>query len=157
MTYFYFADGIHFDKVQPLINFINTTPGDLTIYINSGGGDTAVAEVLLDIFTENKDRITLVASVIYSAAFWIFYAYIGKKRLNDGCTGMWHMEAKDVSMRLDWKPNYTEGDHWKRELKDRLKGELKFANAILTKKEFKRYKRGLDVYFTYKRMKEIFK
>jgi hypothetical protein len=54
------------------------------------------------------------------------------------------------------QPTYSEDENIIKNWKERVKDEVEFVEKFMTPLELKKYKKGNDVYFTFKRMKEIF-
>lgn len=157
MKYYLHEDGIVADKIAPLIEFIHSNEGALTIGINSMGGESAAARFLLYILNENKDRITLVATTgIFSAAFELFYRFEGTKKMCKNCRGMFHYASMEVRIAANMKPDGAyEKSHWGLLKEDRSENEA-FAKTFMTSQEFNSMKQNNDIYFQFPRMKEIF-
>ncbi len=155
--YYVHAEGLRDEKTKPLIDFINNTPGNLVIGLNCGGGGEAMRIFIQQLFAENADRITLVALVgIYSAAFDLFYKYEGEKVLTHGVAGMYHFSSLEARINANGKPEIGEAAAIFEGIKMSKAREEKTAASFMNSSELKRYKRGEDVYFNFKRMKEIF-
>ena len=125
-----------------------------TIVINSGGGKSTIATVILDMINSNSKKFTLVSAGCYSAAFYIFYFSKCKRKLVHGSLGMHHKEyLKGICINSDRKPFY---DSDKCEIKNLKSIDDSFSYKFLSKKEAKMYDKSYDIYFTFKRMTEIF-
>lgn len=151
-----FESNIDEISTQKLIDFINQNQGELAIFLNSGGGKMESAALILEILDVEKH--TLIANGgVYSAAFWIFYQFKGKKKILPGTIAMWHQLSSETRINVDGKPTYTEGVYTRKRYKIEWKSELKFAKSIMTSKQLKRYKKGLDVYFLHEQFKKMIK
>jgi ATP-dependent protease ClpP protease subunit len=146
------------ESYNSLINFLNESQGEQkSILINSGGGEIAYCYATLHAIEKVSHEIELVGcNGVYSAAFEIFYKFSGKKVLLPYCKGMTHRPMLGVSLTDSLQTAFREDDCQKRTLKDNQQNLIDECSKFLTPKEMKDYKRGVDVYFTYNRMKEIF-
>lgn len=156
MKYFHFDSKIEEKSLDSFLHFINENEqGELSIILNSIGGKKNLTYVILDIINANADRITLISCGCYSASFFLFYKAKCKRKMTYGNVGMMHYASSDMNMMSNGKPSYSEDENviqnWKEDGE-----ELKFVEQFMTPKELKKYKKGNDVYFTFKRMKEIF-
>jgi hypothetical protein len=156
MKYFHLNGIIDEELFDKFIQFINENESERwTIVLNSGGGKQNLSQVILDVINIRKEYVTLISTGIYSSSFVIFYFAKCQKKMTIGSIGMIHLRSNDIRMQSHGKPEYTEGicvmSNWKvsREVDS-------FVEAFLTKSELKEYRRGNDVYFNFKRMKEIF-
>lgn len=140
-----------------IIDFVQNTDGPLTIGINSGGGSTGVAAFLLEFLNENKGRITLIGITgVFSAAFWLFYGFKGRKKIANNCRGMYHYATQDVRLCAKITPDGSSEESIISALKsDRIRNDA-FAGQFMTPKELRRFRQNLDVYFSPERMAEIF-
>lgn len=157
MRYHILSGRIEKASAKSLLEFIEENEGNLTIAIDSTGGEKTFATLINYALLKNEDRITLIALNIGSCAFDIFWEFSGEKCLAFGCIGMMHHSARDVSIQSNGKPSYDEGECHLKNLKTYRELELKIAQDICTKPELRRFKENRDVYFTFGRMLEIFK
>ena len=155
MKYFQLEGTIDESLVSKFMDFCNNNlSDDCTIVINSGGGKSTLATVILDIINSNADRITLISAGVYSAAFYIFYFAKCKRKIIYGSLGMHHKEyLKNIYITEKGKPKYQDDICQIENLKSVRDNFLK---KIMTKKEKFIYNNDDDVYFTFDRMKEIF-
>jgi len=158
MKYYYHADGIKHETLEKLISFIHENPtGEITMFLNSSGGDSGVSKIFTKILNDNKDRVTLIASAgVLSAGFYIFYNYKGERKMFNETKGMWHLAWQTLEMNHDWTPSSYQGECSKAEWEESRVENDSMAKSIMNKKELKRYNTGGEVYFTSKRMKQIF-
>lgn len=157
MKYFHIDSEINKELLNRFLEFANNNENeDWTINIYTSGGATVMAKSILYIINQRKDRVTLFCCEAYSAGFELFYDAKCRKVIVQKGKGMIHMNSSDISIQSNGKPSYSEGaciiKNWEQDKKE----DRSWIKQILTKKEYKRYKKGWDVYFTFKRMKEIF-
>ena len=157
MKYYLHAGGISVESVIQILDFVQNNDGDLTIGLNSGGGQTSVAAFLLDCLNANSERVTLTALTgIYSAAFWLFYNFKGKRKIASGCRGMFHYATQPVTLCATGRPDGFEDEAIVSALKhDKIANE-KIALEFMNPTELKKFKKNWDVFFGLDRMMEIF-
>ncbi len=132
----------------------NNTSEEWTIVINSGGGKSTLATMILSIINSNSDKITFISAGCYSAAFYIFFFAKCKRKIIHGSLGMHHREyLKGNYINDKGKPKYNDDICQIENLKSVRDNFLK---KVMTKKEKVIYNNDDDVYFTFKRMTEIF-
>ena len=155
MKYFQLEGTIDESLVTRFMEFCNNNLSEeCTIVINSCGGKSTLATVILDIINSNSEKITLISAGVYSAAFYIFFFAECKRKIIYGSLGMHQKEyLKNVYINEKGKPKYNDDVCQIENLKI-IKGN--FLSKIMTKKERLSYKNDDDVYFTFNRMKEIF-
>lgn len=132
---------------------------EVIIYLNSTGGRVASAEIIIDMINRNKDRITLIGiSILGSSAFRLFHKAQCKKELHPHCTGFWHQSTVKIDINQNGKPDGAWDKHWEKLNKVLKKETLQMSKEMgLSKKERKKIKKGYDIYFSAKRMKQLFK
>ena len=125
-----------------------------TVVINSGGGKSTLAEMIVEIINSHSENFTLVSAGCYSAAFSIFKFVKCQKKIIKGSLGMYHKEyLRDVFINKDNKPtNYSDLC----QIENFNCIDESWFEAMLNRKEKAIYRRGEDVYFTFKRMVELF-
>lgn len=155
MKYFQLEGIINEELLTRFLDCCNNNPDEeITVYINSNGGKTLLCTIITDIINHNSDRFTLVSCGSYSAAFDLFYHAKCKKKIVNQSMGMQHKEfLRDISINSDGKYVYTSDKY---ENKNNKTLDDSYIKEFMTKKEQKKYKKGDDIYFTFKRMKEIF-
>lgn len=155
MKYFQLEGIINEELLTKFMDFCNNyLHEDCTVVINSSGGKNNLATVILDIINSNTSKFTLVSAGCYSAAFYIFYSAKCKRKIIKGSIGMYHKSfAKDINVDSDSKPVYYEDKCLIDNFKDI---DNSFILNLLTPKEKKLFQKNDDVYFTFKRMTEIF-
>lgn len=155
MKYFHINGKIDEILLDKFIEFMNCNQeGDITIIINSGGGKSILATMLIDIININKDRISLVAAGIYSAAFEIFYFSKCYKYIIEHSVGMYHLGyVVDISIAIDGKIKFDEDINIYNNFK---LDKAHFVKTFMTKTELRKFNKREDIYFTFKRLTEIF-
>ena len=157
MKYFYFNDLFEENKTtKDFIDFINENQDELTIFLNSGGGNSNIKQVLLDILNENKERIMLKASYfIGSNAFRLFFEFEGKKKIMDATYGMFHLTIMEVAT-LENNETVESDKMTKENMLNFYFETIKFCERIgMTEEEIQKIKEGKDVYFNNKRLREF--
>lgn len=159
-TYFNFCDDISDERsggVEELISFINNTDGHLTIGIDSTGGQVGLSNFLAYILNRNKNRIKLVLHTFaWSAAFEMLYLFKGEIEVLPGALGMIHYAASRLDIDDRGKPvNPVDKAVMANSKKQRIERE-KMAKEVLTPSQFKRFKKGEDVFIYYEQLKEFF-
>jgi ATP-dependent protease ClpP protease subunit len=157
MKYFHLSGEINEKSLDDFLQFINENEiRELVIVLNSVGGKKNLTHVLLDIINLNYNSITLISCGCYSASFLLFYKAKCKKKMTEGCVGMMHYSSTNINTMSNGQPTYSEDENIIKNWKERVKDEVEFVEKFMTPLELKKYKKGNDVYFTFKRMKEIF-
>lgn len=156
MKYFHLHGELNNESLASFYNFLNQyETEDCTISIRSGGGMTCVAKSIINAINSRKETVTLICHEAYSGAFEIFYSSNCKKILAETCKGMYHLSAAKMWMIANKQPFEDEDKvivkNW-----EESSCQSEFVKKFMTKKELSEFKKGNDVYFTFKRMKEIF-
>lgn len=157
MKYFVIDGRIGKDMLVDFVNFYNSNAGeDCTITLNTGGGDSYVMWALIHMINE-MPKVRLLIQSVYSAGFEIAYATECEKLLSPTARGMCHQATSSVTLNQDTNVCYNEDKCIVRNLSIDRKIGNKVAKEVMTKSEYKRYKKDRDIYFDFKRMKQIFK
>lgn len=145
------------NPVKDLIDFINGTDCDLRIGFCSGGGEEGLSRYLLDCLNHNYNRITLMPyNFIGSAAFEVAYLFRGTVDIQQGLMGMVHYGSSRPTINDAGQLVYDADIARAKDRKGIKTWSKKFAKKVLKKKDYKKFKKGEDVYINYERMKEIF-
>lgn len=156
-TYHIFEGEIDASAVSSIIDFVQNTPGEIAVAINSSGGKTSTMRLLLHVLNQNKDRVTLIGLAgIFSAAFELFYSFEGRKAMTNGCRGMYHYSYCDVAIAANGKPENSGAESELLMLKQSKIREDSFVSRFLTSAELRKFKQNGDVFFSFERMKQIF-
>lgn len=156
MKYFPITDSINSEMLDRFIRFYNDYKDDAcTIVIHSRGGFTFVAETLVHMINQMPD-CTLMIHSAYSAAFELAMQTKCKKILSKFSRGMMHMGRLETSIGVDKKPYYDEDiNHTKNFHIEKRIGDV-MAKKIMNAAEIKKWKLREEVWFDFKRMKQIF-
>ena len=155
MKYFQLEGIINESLVTRFMDFCNNNISEeCTIVINSSGGKSTLATLVLDIINTHAEKITLISAGVYSAGFYIFFFAKCRRKIIYGSIGMHHREyLKDIYINEKGKPKYQEDICQIENLKCVRNN---FLEKAMTKKEKFLYNSDDDVYFTFNRMKELF-
>lgn len=155
MKYFQLEGIINEGLVTSFMDFCNNNiTEECTIVINSAGGKSTLATVILDIINSHSEKITLISAGVYSAAFYIFFYAKCKKKIIYGSLGMHHKcYLKDVFINEKGKPKYQEDICQIENLKST---KSNYLENFMTDEEKVLFDNDDDVYFTFNRMKELF-
>lgn len=154
MKYFHLNGIINEELFDKFITFYNETTEDYKVVINSRGGKSALADIIRNMIEESPVKVTLISAGCFSSAFELFYKCSGDKIICEGTTGMYHMPyIKDVSLGINNRPS------WEEDICNVSNFDIStvdFIKEFITTKELKKFHKNEDVFFTFKRMKEIF-
>lgn len=157
MRYHLLKGRIDPETVKATLDFICDVEGNLTVAIDSTGGEKAYSDMLLFALNQNKDRVTLIALAgVASCAFDIFYGFQGPRKMAFGCMGMTHYSTQSLDIHPNGGAAYAEGLCQKKNLKAYKERELSTLQEFATAIEVKQFRKGWDVFFSFHRMKEIF-
>lgn len=157
MKYFNIDAVLNMDMQKRFTDFANDNQDDdwtVTIYCN--GGMKIVEHYILSIINSRSDKVTVIAQEVYSAAFTLFMEASCKNVLTYGAKGMNHLGKSEMYIMSNGKPEYAEDRCILKNFKERQQEEYLKVAKYMNKKELKKFQKGDDVYFTFKRMKEIF-
>lgn len=157
MKTFAITENISDTLLERFISFSNDNWNQpWTIYINTNGGSQGISTSILFLINDHnkKYKTKIIGNRIYSGGFHIFYKTECEKFLTLDSVGMIHQGASDMRINSKSDPRYSEDIATIRNWKETKRYD--YAKAILTKKEFKLYKKDHEVYLTLKRLKEIF-
>lgn len=147
---------INNDMTQDLIDAINSQE-NLTIYLNSDGGEVYEMEALLHLITENKDKIRLIGyGRLFSAAFELFFKAPCHKEILPLTVGMAHLSSCPMNIDERGVPKDSYGQMEANELVSLFEQSSSFYKKVgLTSKELKDLKAGKDVFLSSERMKHL--
>ena len=153
-----FIGEIEKDEVNKLSEFVNAFPNEpITIYLESGGGSLAYARVFKDMITSHPDVTLVACHFIGSAAFDLFKAFEGKRKMTRLTSGMTHYSYKPFTLDERGKFVYNDANATLKTLKNVRSNSDAKAKRYMNNKEFKKFKKGKDVLFQPDRMEVIFK
>ena len=157
--YYIFEQRIDLESVRAFADWLGNRPeGNVLFGLSSGGGVVSATVYLLRILNENKDRITLqILGGVYSSAFLLAYKFQGPVSLAYGeSKGMFHYGLQSLNTDERAQVVYKEDRVCLENLKLTRKNSEEFAGTFMTPVELRKFKKGEDVFFNYKRMTEIF-
>lgn len=155
MKYYLFSGELTAKGIRPLLEFLNETEGEITLGMDSEGGDTCVGCFLLDVLEAHSDRLVLVAAGrVYSAAMDLFCLYSGEKRVCRNAMGMVHLAYTNSEVNSTGLTD-DETKAFMPMLKRAKKEDDKWVKRILTDDEFKRYNQGKEVYLDEARLRKL--
>lgn len=155
---FFYQSEITSEAVTSLVKLIEECEDDdIIIYFSSPGGDTIMADILINYINNSDRNIKIIAYwQISSVALHILLELSCDIEILDGVWGVVHLATRDVDMREMLSKDSLErflreeADGWsKKNVIDRYSKYLKPA-------EIKRLKRGGDVLLKPDRFKELF-
>lgn len=157
MKYYYFHHEIKPETTEKFLEFIQSNDGEITVFLNSPGGDDFDTFLLEKILNDNKDRITLIANgMIYSNAFRLFFKVNCKREIYPYTVGMFHQSGANRRICENGKLNYNEDMATQEAFKRKYKDSLKFCEKLgFTKAEMKKFKANDDVFFQEDRLREF--
>ncbi len=156
MKYFILNGGIEHrnTRVEELMHLISNEPGNITIALDSSGGNMAVGLFLLDMLNDNAHRIHLVAlSFIESMALTMWLGFKGYKSSYPCSSGTAHQSYLNVSINENHE--ISGNNYNKTTIGEARKIFEKYVEPNLTKKELQGYHNGEDVIITPVRLVQI--
>lgn len=155
--YYNFVGILNDDSFNKLSEYLSDHQNEtIFITINSGGGVSHLSKILAKMLNDRKDKISLCASGVFSAAFALFYRFEGQRFIVESTLGMYHYPYQTMDMNHNGTPSDAEGMCHKKQIKHTRSVALNFIKNFMTESETKKYQAGSNVYFTFERMKEIF-
>lgn len=141
------------DSYDSLAKFLSETEWEKWVILDSQWWATCYWILMSRQLELYKETTTLVCSTwAYSAAFKIFHDYTWKKLMCYWSRWMRHQGHQSIEINDNWMPTYQED---KVILKNN-KECIHWPFERMSDKEKKEFNKWRDVYFTFKRMKEIF-
>lgn len=158
MKYFIIDGRLGSEIKEKFVDFVNAYSDEhIHITINSTGGGSMHMNTIVGIINSQPQKFTVKLIAGYSAAFDLFRLVKCKREMIQRVIGMTHYSYDSFDMSVNGTFKYDDDEfkhqHYK---KDWATQERKVAKQILTKEEYKRFKKGKDVYLDPDRMKQIF-
>jgi ATP-dependent protease ClpP protease subunit len=157
--HYIFDQRIDIENVRAFAEWIGHRPeGNILFGLSSGGGILSAGTYLLRILNDNQERITLqILGGAYSTAFLVAYNYQGPVSLvfNES-KGMFHYGLQSLNIDERGQVVYKEDRVCLENLKLQRQHSERFVEKFMTPVEQRKFKKGEDVFFNYKRMSEIF-
>jgi ATP-dependent protease ClpP protease subunit len=144
------------EMLVKFVDFVNSNTDEAwTIIINSGGGNFLATETITRIVNLHKET-EIIVQAAFSAGFLFLIETKCKKTLSRTCRGMWHYGRWSIEYNDKHKPYYYDDECIIRNLPFHKKHSQSLAKKIMNTTEYKDFLKDRDVYFDFKRMKEIF-
>lgn len=133
------------------------TKGDnLVLYFSSEGGCADTSTAIVDVINKNKDIVSLIFyGQLFSAGMQIFLFTECYKEILEGTRGMYHFAWQSMMISEHGRPTSDYDLFSMREMKETKDENINKLKNKLTAKEIQSISKGKDVYFSYKRMKEL--
>lgn len=160
-------DDINEGMLQLLIDAYNklefTGTGELerlTIYFSSNGGENTSTAAIIDLINKNKDITTIIAyENLLSNGFRLFYAVECDRELLDTTIGMYHL-TRNEGVRL-YEGLKDQNHSYDLFVKKKL-NNFNYLNSThklveFTEEELQEIKNHNDMWFDYKRLKQMLK
>jgi len=151
---------VEFEMLSDLLKAFNSTPKEETLHIyfcSPDGGDTDVAEAIINFINKNKDRIEITFyGANYSSGMVIFLKTQCVKYILPDTRGMYHFCYQQLDISEGGHPSSAHGKFSIQEMKNAKTITINYLKTLsLTKKEMRDISNGKDVYFSYSRMKDL--
>ncbi len=147
------------ESFNKLVNTINTLREyeQVTIYLNSEGGDVESMESMIDLINQHHEKIDLIATgKIYSAAFILFFRTACRKRILNGTMGMAHYIRCGIQINEEKQPYYEHDKAISDWMEVQNQWTLAFYKALkFTRAELNIIKASKEAYFSTARLNEL--
>lgn len=122
----------------------------VTIFISSGGGVSAAAQILVSLINAEPERFRVIAvDHIQSAAFRFFFEVECDKCILKDCIGMYHMSRQEMDMGFDGQPFFQLDKFLLKNYPDFMKEDLQWCESIgMNAQEIEQIAKGDNVYFS---------
>lgn len=157
MKYFSMIGAMDTAMLERFIDFSNNNHQESwAIVLNTSGGGFWPTETMGKIINEHDKDVQVIVQGAYSSGFLLLNSIKRKIILSKTCRGMWHYGKWDLQYNDKGKPYYYDDECIIRNLPFHKRHSESLAKKVMTTKEFKHFKDDKDVYFDFKRMKQIF-
>lgn len=141
---------------QRFIDFYNQNQDmPIKIILNTAGGGYYYAESMANMINELTD-VKILVQAAYSAGFMLLYNTKCKLEISRTCRGMWHFGRWQIEMNDKGKPYFGEDVCVISNMPSHSKETKKIAKGTMNENEYRRFIKDDYIYFTTKRMREIF-
>lgn len=122
----------------------------VTIFISSGGGASAAAQILVSLINAEPERFRVIAvEHIQSAAFRFFFDVECDKCILKDCIGMYHMSRQEMDIGFDGQPFFQLDKFLLKNYPDFMKEDLQWCDRLgMTAAQIEEIAKGNNVYFT---------
>lgn len=138
-----------------MICLLNLLILQIAIQMNHGGGSFLATEAITRIVNLHKET-EIIVQAAFSAGFLFLIETKCKKVLSRTCRGMWHYGKWNIEYNDKHEPYYYDDECIIRNLPFHKIHTQSVAKKVMTSTEYKNFLKDRDVYFDFKRMKEIF-
>lgn len=149
---------VGYGMFNELIKAVSGLKENLHIYFTTAdGGQTDVAEGMVDLINKNKDMIEICFyGEVFSAGMMIFLKTECRKCVLPDTTGMYHYAWQEVTITEGGKPSAAYDIFCMKEMKKAKLRTIEYLKTTkLTEKEIKYVKTGKDLYLSHERMLEL--
>jgi hypothetical protein len=146
------------ESLQGFLEFLNNSGEDkVDIYLNSNGGSSWCAQVILDIIESDSERFTLTAyGQIGSAAFTLFFKAPCIRKILPTCVGMYHQAKMRVDVNFRSRPFGQDDTAFVKALEEDFESDLAFIKTLkFSEEEIEKYLDGQDIFFQCDRLKQF--
>jgi len=158
MKNYFFSGQINSGSVTKLIEWIGENKSGTIYFCSEGGTDQGAIPLIHALNQRSRDFKLVGHDEIASNGFVVFFSFQGHKEILAGTTGHMHLGFRSVLMNSRGKYKDESEEFYHENLKEQTPNEYSWVREIgLSQNEFKKYKSGKDVYFTYERMLELLK
>lgn len=142
--------------LERFIVFINQHQTEACcVIIHTQGGDRYISETMVHMINK-MPSVSIIIQAAYSAGFDIAFNARCPKFIGKGVKGMLHLSRVEVSINSKAKPYFFEDECCLLNLPAEHRRDDALAKKVMTPKELNAYRRGDEVYFSFRRMREIF-
>lgn len=156
MRYFPMIGSIDQAMLDRFTDFYNSNVDEkICIVLNTTGGGYFQAEAIIEMINKHGDASLLIQAA-YSAGMIIALSANCYKTLSTSCRGMWHYGTWELTHDDKGKPAYNETECIIKNMPFHKHQSKARAKQIMTPKEYGKFLKDRDIFFEFKRMKQIF-
>lgn len=158
MKYFIIQENFSQELAEKFTAFVNENEGQITVYLSSDGGEIVPSQMIEATINDDSSRFKLVAlGCISSCAFWLFFSAKCQKTMMPDTAGIYHLAGFHCRVMSNGKLGTGVEKLALKSIKETHPDELEFCKEIgMNGKEIRSFSKGEDVFFTPKRMSELF-
>ncbi len=144
-------------ELKNFLEFTDLHPDDpWDIYIQCPGGQVLFTDCIRFKINNHKPGVRLICMSAYSSAFHLFYLAEVEKILIYGAMGMIHLGSVKLDINSKQRPTTLEDAAHLRNGEFISTVDDEMSKKICTPSELELFQQDRDVYFDFKRMKQIF-
>ena len=159
----FIIDEFNYEVLSHFIQFSNDYwEFPWTIIIDCEGGSALISENILNLLSTHAENFQtkVICNRAFVTAFMLLRALHSLKTVelsfSYGCIGMVKLSEANVTLNTKLETNYNHDSATIRALQEVRKREIYEIERFLDAKEKKSFLKGLEIWFDYKRMIEIF-